>query len=435
MFLTPCQSIIARDLHRFRVLRAGRRFGKTTLLGEEIKGKAISKPRTIAYFATTYQQARDILWGTLKREMAQAAKTINESRLEIRCRTVRGGESIIYLRGWENVETSRGQAFDFLAIDEVDSMRNFQLQWQEVLRPTLTDTKGEGMFIGTPKGYRNMYNLCNLELSDKDYKSFHFTTYDNPHIPIEEIEKAKLELTEDRFAQEYLAEFRKTEGLVYKEFDRERHVYDDNTKIYDPVETIAGVDWGFTNPTAVPTIVKDYIGNFWVTDEYYKEAQTESQVAEYVSVMRFNKVYADPEAPSAIKELRLRGVNVREVIKNKDSISNGINKIKELLKANRLHIHKRCINTILEFETYSYPDKEDLQNPKEIPIDENNHMMDALRYAIYMQPIEGEKLKAHTYIPSNIIRQPQSLQNLNQSQPEYQEKKTAYTYIPSNLKR
>src|SRR3990167_7035651 len=113
----------------------------------------------------------------------------------------------------------RGKKNDFIIPDEVASYRNFWTGWKEVLRPTLTDTQGEGLFLSTPKGYNHFYDLCNLELIDTDYKSFHYTTYDNPHIPVDEIEKAKKELTEDRFAQEYLADFRKTQGLVYKEFD------------------------------------------------------------------------------------------------------------------------------------------------------------------------------------------------------------------------
>jgi hypothetical protein len=80
-----------------------------------------------------------------------------------------------------------------------------------------------------------------------------------------------------------------------------------------------------------------------VKDEYYKTGQTDSLIAEYVFSQKFNKVYPDPEAPSAIKELTTRGVNVRTVTKNKDSIPNGINKIKELLKAGKLKVHKRCI--------------------------------------------------------------------------------------------
>lgn len=391
----------------------------------EIVAKAYSKEANIIYVATTYQQARDIAWNTLKNIVDPIALSINESRLEIKVKNTKGTSSLITLRGWENIDTLRGQSIDFAVLDEVAMMRNFWENWEEVIRPTLTDRKGEVMFISTPKGFNHFYELSLKEGNDPDYKSFHFTSYDNSTLADRdtEIAKAKAEMTEDRFAQEYLADFRKTEGLVYKEFNRERCTFDDNTTIYDPVETIAGVDFGFTNPTAVLSIIRDWRGNFWVVDEYYKSAQTDSQNAEYIASQGFNKVYPDPEAPSAIKELRLRGVNIREVVKKKDSIVNGINKIKELLKAGKLKIHKKCINTIQEFETYSYPEKQDQHNEKELPIKENDHAMDALRYAIMMQPIEGERGKATTYVPGNLIREPQS------------GNKQAHTFIPKNLKR
>ena len=61
-------------------------------------------------------------------------------------------------------------------IDEIASMRNWWINWQEVIRPTLTDTKGEGLFISTPKGFNHWYDIYNLEAKDSDYKSFHFTS-------------------------------------------------------------------------------------------------------------------------------------------------------------------------------------------------------------------------------------------------------------------
>lgn len=86
-----------------------------------------------------------------------------------------------------------------------------------------------------------------MQNKDTDYKSFHFSTYNNPHIPHSEIEKAKLEITEDRFAQEYLADFRKTQGLVYKDFNRDKHLYTNEAVI--EADRLAGIDWGWTNPT------------------------------------------------------------------------------------------------------------------------------------------------------------------------------------------
>lgn len=398
MLLTPSQAVIAKDTHRFRVVDCGRRFGKTTLAIEEIKGKALAKPTRIAYIAPTFQQARDIAWETLKNELRSITIKANSSILEMRVRTIQEEESVIVLRGWESIETLRGQQFDFIVIDEIASMRNFWSNWQEVIRPTLTDTKGECLFISTPKGFNHFYELFQKENEDLDYKSFHFTTYDNPFIPVEEINKAKIEVTEDRFAQEYLADFRKTEGLVYKEFDRSRHLFDDTQDIRQ-VELIAGIDFGYTNPTAVIYIARDSDENYWVTDEWYKTGQTDAQTAEYVSTCNFNKVYPDPESPSAIKELRLKGVNVREVLKNKDSIKNGIDKVRELFKAGRLKINRKCENLIFELETYSYPDKKDQRNEDENPIKDNDHALDALRYAIFMNT--GAANKAGQYVPQS----------------------------------
>jgi hypothetical protein len=80
-----------------------------------------------------------------------------------------------------------------------------------------------------------------------------------------------------------------------------------------------------------------------------------------------------------------RGVNVREVVKNKDSIKNGIDKIRDLFKMNKLLINKKCVNLIGELESYCYPDSIDGKNDSENPIKENDHLLDALRYVIYME--------------------------------------------------
>ena len=366
---------------------------------KKIKGKVAVNKKHIAYIAPTYQQARDIAWEVLKKEFNGAY--FNEQRLEVRI-----GDCIVVLRGWESIETLRGQQFDFIVLDEVAMMRNFWVNWQEVIRPTLTDTKGHALFISTPRGFNHFYDLYNLEATDQDFKSFHFTSYDNPHIPKEEVDKAKAEITEDRFAQEYLADFRKTEGLVYKEFNRAIHVYDDEqlkktNAVIEEFERIAGLDFGYTNPAAMPFITVDGAKDFWITNEYYHSGRTEDDIADYVALQKFNKVFPDPENASAIESLRRQGVNVREVNKGKDSVISGIQKVRELLKANKIHINKKCVNLITKFETYSYPDRKDQHNQDELPIKENDHLLDALRYAVtsYIETGTGQ---AKVNIPQKI---------------------------------
>jgi PBSX family phage terminase large subunit len=380
MVLTSAQKQIALDTHRFRVVNCGRRFGKTTLAAAEIAGKIVSHDDArAAYIAPTYQQARDILWRDLKRILAPVTTDCNESRLEIAAKTIDGGTGFVVLRGWESIETLRGQRFDFLVPDEVAMYRNFWMHWQEVLRPTLTDTRGEALFLSTPKGYNHFYDLYQLEKTDPDFKSFHFTTLDNPHIPSDEVEAARRQLTEDRFAQEYLADFRKVQGLVYKDFDRPRHVTNELPK--NRKERILGIDFGFTNPTAVLTIDKDQENVYWITSEWYKPGKTNIEVIEYSKPLSPNAVYPDPAEPDRIEEMRRHGLNVREVSKD---IEAGISKVQELLRANRVKVHSSCVNTIAEFESYAYPDRKPDHNEPETPIKENDHALDALRYALFM---------------------------------------------------
>jgi PBSX family phage terminase large subunit len=384
VLLHPSQNTIASDTHRYRVVNCGRQFGKTTLSVEEMKGVALKKNASIVYIAPTIQQARDIAWNMLKNELSSITVKSNEApSLEMQVHNNVGGISVIKLRGWEAVETLRGQQFDLIILDEVASMRNFWLNWQEVLIPTLTFRQGHAMFISTPKGFNHFYDLYNFESKDADFKSFHFTSYDNPYLKPEELEKTKSKTTEDRFAQEYMADFRKQEGLVYKEFNRDTHTFDDTEQI-ERAEFFGTIDFGFTNPCAVLSIAVDKDSNYWVIDEWYKTGRTEDQIGDYVKTQGYNFVYPDPENPSAIEVLNRKGINVYEVVKGKGSIATGINSVRALFKQNRLHIHKRCTNLINELETYAYPEKRPNNNEPEVPVKENDHAVDSLRYGLVM---------------------------------------------------
>ena len=259
MQLHKTQSIVAKDNHDYRVVCCGRQWGKTTLAVMEMVACAYSKGgKEIAYFATTFDQARNIAWSMLK-DMARSAfaKPPNESRLELTIKTQDGGESRITLRGFENVETARGQQFDLLVIDEVAQMRNWDYAWQAILEPTLAFRRGKALFISTPYGRNHFFKMYEKgQIANDNYKSWRFKSEENPFLPKERIAQAKKDSTEDYFAQEYLADFRKFTGLVYKEFNRETHVIEPFELM--PRHTIyRGFDFGSTNPTVCLWIAVD----------------------------------------------------------------------------------------------------------------------------------------------------------------------------------
>lgn len=210
------QKDVVRSSARFKVIRAGRRSGKSTLEIEEMCFDAVSgKDRNIFYVCPTQKQARSIIWEALKARLGGIG-TPNESRLEMKVPTTDGGFSTIYIAGWENRENFRGMKAYKEVFDEVDTCQNFFIGWQEIFRPALTDTGGGATFIGTPKKENpNLRRLEKIAEIDPDYQAFHFTTSDNPHIPPGEVEKAKKELDFDTYRQEFLAEYVDNQGALF----------------------------------------------------------------------------------------------------------------------------------------------------------------------------------------------------------------------------
>lgn len=217
MLLYDHQKKIASSRARFRVIRGGRRGGKTTLETEVMASRAMfGANRHVFYLAPTQKQARSIIWESLKSRLGGIG-TPNESRLEMRVPTEDGGTSVIFVAGWENRENFRGQPAYHITFDEVDTMKDFFIGWQEIFRPALLDTGGTADFIGTPK--KENPNLRRLEKeaeTDDEWETFHFTSWDNPKLERRELEKIKKESDADTYRQEVMAEYVENAGALFR---------------------------------------------------------------------------------------------------------------------------------------------------------------------------------------------------------------------------
>ena len=202
------------DQHRFRIVAAGRRFGKSRLAAWLLLIEALkSESKDVFYVAPTFQQAKDIMWGVLKelgRDVIQSAHE-NTSVLTL----VNGRK--IYLKGADRPDTLRGVGLHFLVIDEYADIK--PNVWEQILRPALADVQGKALFIGTPKGRNHFYELYKYaeDEKDDDWKAFHFSSYDNPLIPESEIEAAKTSMSSFAFRQEFLASFQAASRDIFKE--------------------------------------------------------------------------------------------------------------------------------------------------------------------------------------------------------------------------
>lgn len=381
---------------RFKLLNWGRRTGKTTAVAYEIFTTLWNiDGALVSYYAPTFSDARDIAWSILKEVLEPITIKTNESLLEITVRNHKGTNSLLRLSGWEavkNREKGRGVENNLVVLDECAFYPEFIEKFQKVIEPTLLTSKGSLILTSTPNGFNHFYDLSNDAQSSSDWFYSHATSYDNPFNDPAELERLRITKDPDAFAQEYMADFRKVQGLVYKEFDRNRHLFTEYPLEQFIASKWVSVDWGFTNPSAIYSIDEDKDGNFWIYNEYYKTGKTNDELLDILRSRKAHGYYPDPAEPDRLEVMRRSGLSVREV--NKD-IKLGIDAIRTLLIQNRIKIHKDCVNLINELETYCYP-----EDSKEIPIKENDHALDSIRYCLVMRTTQKVKTKVSISRPT-----------------------------------
>jgi hypothetical protein len=214
MKLTEPQQIISDDQSRFRVIGAGRRFGKTFLAINELAKFSRFPNQKCLYMATSYRQAKTVIWNDLL-DMLYSRNWIHKvNQSELMVTLVNG--STITLRSSENKDSLRGGKYNFIALDEFADMD--PETWFTVLRPTLSDTLGHAMFIGSPKGRNHFWDLWAQAGATEDWSSYQFTTAQGGNVDPEEIEAARRDLDARQFAQEYEAQFVTYESVIFYGF-------------------------------------------------------------------------------------------------------------------------------------------------------------------------------------------------------------------------
>ena len=389
MKLHPKQSEFVSSTKKKKLLNWGRRSGKTFAVGYDVYPDLWNRDDArVSYYAPNRDDARDISWEDFKDLFEPITLSLNETLLEIKVKNKyygqegRKGTSLLKLYGWEAVKNSdkgRGVENDVVVLDECAFFPMFVEKFEKVIEPTLLTSKGRLVVTSTPNGFNHFYDMYNHALTDDEWFVSHATSYDNPHNDPLDLDKLRENKSPDAFAQEYMADFRKQTGLVYKEFDRVRHM--------SPCDDIRGatyrgcVDFGFTNPTAAYTVIRDHDNNYFITDEYYKTEQTHDQIIQVLNTRQVESWYPDPAEAPAIALMRRKGMRVNEVSKD---VNKGIDTVRNLLVQNRLFIDPECKNLLNEIESYRYKEQRADKNAPEEPVKENDHGLDAIRYALFM---------------------------------------------------
>lgn len=233
---------------RFVLLRAGRKFRKTSLIISWLIEKALETGLTCPYIAPNKIQARNIVWND---HIPRILTHFREQGLKYKTNEVENSvvfpQGKLQLFGVENKEALRGISnWGALGADEYDDWQ--EDIWPTIIRPNLMTHKAPAIISGTPKGFRNLYRLEQSGM----FKSFHFTSYDNPDLDPEELEKMVEEykqMGEAYFKQEILAEYERPVGTVYGEWDMTgRYIPFE----YDPKLPLhLSWDFGVNDPTAI----------------------------------------------------------------------------------------------------------------------------------------------------------------------------------------
>jgi phage terminase large subunit len=396
MPLSKAQDAVANSKTRFRVVVAGRRFGKTHLSIRELCYHAKEPDKDVWYVAPTYKMARQIVWKKLKNKLTDLhwiAKT-NETELTI---TLINGSSIS-LKGADNYDSLRGVGLDFIVLDEFADISPDA--WYETLRPTLSDKAGKALFIGTPKGIGNWaYEIYqNTQDDAANWQSFSYTTLDGGNVPEEEILQARKDLDERTFRQEYMATFETFSGRIYYSFDRNSNVvkYSGNT----PDVIYVGMDFNIDPMSAVVATREG--DTLHIIDEVRLFSSNTQEMIDELK-QRFPKtktwVYPDPagnqrktSAGGATDIMLLSNAGfVVKAPRNHTPVRDRINAVNSRLCSStgirHLIVDPKCKYTIegLERQTYkegsSQPDKDSGYD----------HMNDALGYMIdYLFPVRRD---------------------------------------------
>ena len=211
--LHEAQKKVADSNARWKILCAGRRFGKTRL-GVQLCLETALAGKRAWWVAPTFSIAR-VGWRAIENAAYSFPEEIRPkiSIANMEVHFPNGG--FIAAKSADNPQRLRGEGLDFIVMDEAAFIK--PEVWREVLRPTLTERKGGALFISTPMGIGNwFYDLWETADELPNWEKFQFATTDNPAIDPEELEVAKSEVGSIVFAQEYLAQFVESGQSMFK---------------------------------------------------------------------------------------------------------------------------------------------------------------------------------------------------------------------------
>ena len=249
---------LVKPTARFNVIAGGRRFGKTE--GEKLGDiYRVLESQNVWWLNPTFDNTTEVWQDFLNFfEQFVPRDNINKSRREI---IVPSGGKLRML-GANNFK--RGTGIQHVTIDEA-AFLDLENLWEYQLRPMLLESKGSATFLSSTNGRNYFWQLYQRGLDPEypDWKSWHFTSYDNPLLDPDEIEDIKRNTPERVFSQEYMAEFLDDGGAVFRNL--QACIKPPPNK---PKQVVFGVDWGRVNDYTVIVAMDGETGHMIELDRF-----------------------------------------------------------------------------------------------------------------------------------------------------------------------
>lgn len=242
---------------------------------------------------------------------------------------------------------------------------------------------------GHPKHWLKTEYIDKAE--EKKFLVLHFTMDDNLALSDSTKERLKSMFSGVFYLRNIEGLWVIAEGLVYEDFKEDVHKVskkeiDDMLQRGDFHTFIGGTDWGYTSPMVGLVIGITRDKKAYIIDEFYKTKQATENLGEWYLKKekelgkKLRAIFCDDAEPDRIMTLKKMGL--RAVPANKE-LNAGLNTCMTMFRNNRLYVCETCVDTINELMTYRYPEKDDPKAKRDEPLDEDNHAMDSMRYALH----------------------------------------------------
>lgn len=388
--LTPNQLAIEESNARFKVIRAGRKFGKSTYAIYEAIKAAGKRGAVVWFIAPTYRQAKMIAWKEFKTLIPRETLQRKPNETELYFVFKNGAE--IYVMGSDNPDSLRGPAPTHVVLEEA-AMQKPEV-WHDVIRPNLTARKGTATFITTPKGFnwfKDVEDQAKLLIAagDRQWACFHFTIYDNPHIDRNEIEDARKSCDNEAiWRQEYMADFESSVGRVFNSFqDNSRHVRKINLETTN-FDAYRGIDWG----------MRDNTGCVWVRlvgksiAVYREHAENNLPPSAQAKIIlektpKNERVIGNCLSHDAVRQdtammglsvlWQMQNAGIRPIQPSTRDKSASRAMLQQLFQEDRILIDPSCVKLRKQLLTYEWKD-----TAMERTEDGNDDLVDALHYVV-----------------------------------------------------